>query len=51
MTSTKIEKVIVELERLVADGKTYWEGRLDKFKQILKDRAEDGSYHNDTGRR
>lgn len=54
MTSAKIEQEIEKIESWLNDPncphRGYWEGRLQGFKDILKERAEDGTYHDNTGR-
>jgi hypothetical protein len=38
-----IETVIEDLKRRIAAGNTYWQGRLEGFERILKERAEAGT--------
>lgn len=46
MTSARIEQIIENYKRYLEEdpGDRYWEGKIENFTAILKERAEDGTY-------
>jgi hypothetical protein len=49
LTSARIEELIRSLEQLLADRPNHifrktWEGRREQYVDLLKERAEDGTY-------
>jgi len=55
MTSARIEEEIVSLERWLteprhAKGHNFYRARIEKLQALLKERAENGTYHDNTGR-
>jgi hypothetical protein len=57
MTSARIEEEIEMLEKYISDycligsRRSFYEGRIENLRVLLKERAEDGTYHDNTGRR
>lgn len=45
MTSATIEERIERMEEWVAQGAIGWQRRIDQFRELLKERANDGTYH------
>ena len=56
MTSTRIEKEIEMMERWLNEDRdkfsqNFYRRRIEMLQGLLKERAENGTYHNDAGRR
>lgn len=45
MTSAMIEDRIEQMKEWIAAGSTIWSWRLHQFEQVLKERADNGTYH------
>ena len=55
MTSARIEEEIVSLERWLTEPRhakshNFYRARIEKLQALLKERAENGTYHDNTGR-